>query len=1035
MTPSRVKTSGVYRLVAGPASPLTFCFFLLLLSVQSLSAQSSTIRFEHISTAEGLSQDIVKAILQDSQGFMWFGTEDGLNRYDGYSMKIFKHQPRDTTSISNNDIHDVYEDSHRRLWIGTGGGLNLINREQGTFTCLKNDSGDPQSISNSNVTKILEDAHGKLWVGTSNGLNAYDERTHTFRRFFHDTDNPASINSNDVHWILRDRTGKLWVATANGFCSVDETTGSFRRYLTSRPSVPPAEIKFLFEDHTGTLWISQTDHGLWLLDPGRSKLAKIPTDPRPSPTTSPRFLADAVVNSLTEDDHGRIWIGHFRGLDVYDTDTKMFDHFLIDPATPNWLGGRVNVLYKDNAHAMWLGTYQNGVYRHDPNRQKFSLFRIESGPRSMLESNYVSTVLEDRKGTLWIGTEKGLDRIDARSNNFRHYRHNPHNPGSIDPGQVNAILEDKDGTIWLGLAGQTRFNLDRFDRSGERFSHYPVRSVRSLYQDRNGELWAGLLDEENTGQNLVRFDRSGSVIARYSVPGTGVWCIYQDHSGNLWLGGQYCCLSRLDVRSGTIRSFDVHPDDTTMLASGAVRTICEDETGALWFGTWGGGLFRYMPETNRFSRVLESDGLPSNYVKSMLPDGHGNLWIGTERGLARFNLRTGSFRNFTTEDGVQGDRFLSGSSFKTRDGRMYFGGTEGLNMFHPDSVRDNPNVPPVVITTFKVFDTQMLLPPDHIINLSHDQDFFSFEFVALDYTAPLRNQYAYMLEGFDRDWVKAGTRRYASYTGVDPGMYLFKVRGSNSDGVWNNEGAVFRVVVAPPFWRTWWFGLLAVGTVLAALYFFYRYRLNQALAIERLRSRIADDLHDDVGTDLSTIVLAAQAVEHKYHLHDNERDELRRIGRVALKTQEMMRDIVWVLNSKNDKVEDLMLKMKDVADRTLSRIPHTFDAPKTPLPERTSLEFKRNVFLFYKECLNNVVKHAAATSATIAATFHDGEFSLRVTDNGKGFHPEAPSAGIGLASLRSRASQLGGTLVISSSEGSGTTILLTVKTTQMRHSD
>lgn len=1015
-------------------------FWLLVLSAAimnsgRLCAQHPDVRFNQISTSEGLSQDIVKAIVQDRKGFMWFGTEDGLNRYDGYFIRVYKNSRRDTTSISHNDIHHIFEDSRQRLWVGTGDGLNLFDRNNEGFRRFNNDPGNPRSISHNGVTRMCEDTRGNLWVGTHNGLNRFEEQSHAFVRYFHDPRDSTTINSNNINSVLLDKSGTLWVATDNGFCMFDEKRNRFVRYLYAHRSVNPSNVTSLYEDRSGTIWVARTQQSLWRLDPARKRLepVPVPVDMRPSFSVRSRSLGDAVVEGIAEDAHGFIWIGHFRGLDIYDARTKTYSHFFIHADASAGLGGRVMVVYRDKVGMMWLGTYQKGVYRYDPNRQKFHLYSNDPLSENSVSNNYVSAVFEDKSGTVWIGTERGLDRLDAMTNTFSHFRHNPTDPGSIGSNQVNAILEDRNGSLWVGGTGGSASNLDRFDVKQKRFVHYPVKSVRSLLEDRNGELWAGLMDESNTGENLIRMDRKRNIVARYSVPGTGVWCIYEDRDGDIWLGGQYCCLNKFDRRTNRFFQFEVNPNDTTGLSSGAVRTIHQDDAGNMWLGTWSGGMYKYDMRANRFARFFEHDGLPSNYVKGILADSSGNLWIATEKGISRFDPKTLTFRNFTTEDGLQGDRFLSGSCFKTRDGRMYFGGTNGLNVFHPDSIRDNPNIPPVVITNFKVFDKQVVLPQSismtKVLDLLYSQDFFSFEFVALDYTAPQRNQYSYMLERFDRDWVEAGTRRYAAYTGVPPGEYVFRVRGSNNDGIWNNDGAAVRIVIAPPFWRTWWFTVLAVMTVAALLYSLYRYRVYQLLAIERLRTRIASDLHDDVGTDLSTIVLATQAMERRLPLAQAQRDELRQIGSIAKRTQDLMRDIVWVLNSRNDSTADLAQKMREVTGRVLGGISFTFHAPDLPFQEKMSLDFKRTIFLFYKECLNNIVKHASATSVKIEIQLIYGELVLRIEDNGKGFKPGLPTTGLGLASLRARAEHVGGRLAIDSDEAGGTRISLTVKTT------
>lgn len=975
----------------------------------------------------------MKTIIQDSQGFMWFGTEDGLNRYDGYSIKVYKHNSRDTSSISDNDIHATYVDRQQRLWVGTADGLNLYDRGDDSFIRFKHDSANSRTIGPGAVMSLQEDPAGRLWVGMTAGLDRYDEQNCTFVHYSHSAKNPSTIPSNIVNNILLDHSGTLWIATANGFCSFDEANNHVVRYLYARDAKNAANIFWLHEDAAGTLWAAQTEHGIWCLGPERSALKPIPLSRHPDLYGSPDVLADAVVNCIAEDAQGSVWIGHFRGLDIYSPRSKTFVHYFITPGNERALGGRVTAVYRDRAGMMWLGTFQSGVYRFDPNKQKFGLYKQSSRSMKGSASDYVLSVFEDTTGILWTGHDRGLDRLDLKTNRVTRYRHTPQEEESIGSEQVNAVCRDREGRLWVGGTGGTNNNLDRFDEQRGRFVHYPVNSVRTIFEDKEGELWVGLLDERNTGPNLIRLNRQRKIAARYSAPGTGVWCIFEDRDGALWLGGQYTYLNKFDRQTERFLTFRARADDSTALGSNAIRAIYQEADGTMWLGSWGSGIYRCDPHVLRCASFLEQNGLTSNYVKSILPDDHGRLWIATERGVSRFDTHTHAFKNFTTEDGLQGDRFLSGSSFKTRDGRMYFGGTEGLNVFHPDSIRDNPNIPPVVLTSFKVFDRpvpffQSKAEPS-VVTLTYDQDFFSFDFVALDYTAPRKNQYSYMLEGFDKSWVTAGARRYAAYTGVPPGTYVFRVKGSNSDGVWNDEGAALRIIIAPPFWGTWWFMVLAAVSFAGLLYTVYRYRVRQVLAIERLRSRIAGDLHDDVGTDLSSIVLAAQSIERKLSLAPDQRNELRQIGSIALRTQEMMRDIVWVLSSRNDTIDDLIMKMREATRRILGVVPFTFKAPESPISDKMTLEFKRTIFLFYKECLSNIVKHASAAKVEIEVRPVGRGFILTITDDGKGFNPNSHSSGIGLKSLRARADQIRGDLTISSEPGKGTRITLTVKTT------
>ncbi len=1019
------------------SSSARWLFRVLACSVTALSAlsQPRNLVFERISLAQGLSQDIVKTILQDHQGFLWFGTEDGLNRYDGYSVRVYKHDPRDSTTLAFNTINDLYEDSRDRLWIGTDNGLDLYDPTSDRFIRFGNMPADSGSLSDNVVLKIREDRHGTLWVATFHGLNRYDEVRHCFIRYRYDPHDASSINDDLVMSILPARDGSLWVATANGICRYEESSNRFTRYLFEARGGHRRSILRLIEAQPGALWLVQADRGVWNFNIAEGSL-----QPLPLPTGRPandRQLADGVVSAIAVDNAGYLWIGHFHGLDVYDPRTGSFAHYEHNPDDPDGLSGRVNCIYRDRIGVMWLGTFQGGVDRCDPYRQKFLLYRHVPGSDRSLSGNQVSAILEDRRGDVWIGTDHGLDRLDPRSGRFTHFRHMPGIVQSIGADQVNALGEDSRGNLWIGVGDGSTSVLDRLDETRRGFIHYPIRRVKSIHEDSRGVLWIGKINETDTGEDLVRIDHSGHILSRDTIAGTGVWCIYEDRQGFLWFGGQYCCLNRYDPRTGRFTAFEAHYTSTGQLNSGAVRSMYEDEDGILWMGTWGGGLNAYDRRTNTFRTILEQDGLPTNYVKGILPDSHGNLWISTERGLSQFDRKAGRFKNYLTEDGLQGDRFLSGSCFEGRNGWMYFGGMQGLNMFHPDSVRDNPNVPPVLITGFKVFDRPYFasysVSGDQPVRLAYDQDFLSFEFVALDYTSPHRNRYAYRMEGFDRDWVAAETRRYASYTRLAPGEYVFRVRASNNDGVWNMEGASVKIVVAPPFWMTPWFIGLAILGVSSVLYLFYRNRINQLVAMEQLRTRIASDLHDDVGTDLSSIVVATEALGHRVDLPPRERGELKRIGAIALNTQEMMRDIVWVLRSQNDSLNDMVLKMRDVAARMLRGVSYSFRGPDAPPAEKVSLEAKRTIFLFYKECLNNIVRHAAATKVDIEVSAREGAFRLTVGDNGRGFDPNVAAAGVGLKSLRSRADLLGGALDISSNQGEGTTITLTVKTPQMRH--
>lgn len=999
--------------------------------VGRVCGQSSDIRFDHISVEQGLSQDIVTSIVQDRQGFMWFGTQDGLNRYDGYSIKIFKHDPRDPTSIFSNVIGPIYEDQNGVLWIAAGGGLDQYDADRNIFVHHRHDEMDPHSLSHNHVTSICEDGDGNLWVGTGNGLNRLDPNKKQFVRYRHHLRDQNSISSDYIGVLHRDRSNTLWVGTDNGLNVYDSKNDRFVRYFYNEK--PRYLISSLADDGKGNLWIGYAGYGVKRFSRSTGRI----THYRPL-IHNPASLGDVIVFDICVDGRGTVWMATFSSLDKYDPVSDSFIHYRHNPNNPHSLSSdRPGALFEDKAGVLWVGTWHGGVSRYDPFKQKFALFRNIPNDLKSLSSNEVLAILEDRAGNMWVGTSGGgLNHYNQTTKQFVHYRHQPANPNSISSNIVTALWEDRKGNLWVGCDGGT---LDRFDRKHRMFVHYPFGDIKTIFEDSQGELWLGLASESRRLQeSLIRFNPNKNTSTVYrnvpshpdSLHGEEVWCIYEDRSGDLWIATwkDGAMLNRFQRREGRFTHYEHDPEDVHSISGNSVRAIQQDRQGFLWFGTWGAGLNKFDPTTGRFTRFHEHDGLPNNYIKGILVDDRENLWISTEMGLSKFNPQTGAFKNFSTDDGLQAERFLSGSCFKGRSGKLYFGGENGYNVFHPDSIQDNPNVPPIVITNFKVFDEPVQLPQSTSVNkeisLKYEEDVFSFEFVALDYTAPRRNQYAYMMEGFDKDWVNAGTRRYASYTHLDPGEYIFRVKGSNNDGVWNEQGASVNIVIQPAYWQTWWFRAFVVFVVAGIFYGFYRYRIANLLRVERLRSRIAADLHDDVGSNLSSIALASQLIARKISLPDNEMNQLTEIGSTALRTSDMMKEIVWLLNPRNDSVDDLLLKMKAVAETMLRGTTYEFVGPHEKLTEKIDLEMKRNLYMMYKEILNNIVKHASATAVSIHIAWENGKLLLTVQDDGKGFDATKPSTGNGLQNLRRRSEQIGAHLTISSRSGGGVVVSL-----------
>jgi signal transduction histidine kinase/streptogramin lyase len=643
---------------------------------------------------------------------------------------------------------------------------------------------------------------------------------------------------------------------------------------------------------------------------------------------------------------------------------------------------------------VWIGTEDAGLHQLDPRTRRFRQFLHDpSDPRS-LPHDYVTAIMSDSRGDLWVGTYGGgLIIKDRRGAGFRRVGVGPPPAMGRLNGYISALLEDRDGMIWVGtwIAG-----LAVVDPSGcviRKYAHDPSDSgsvpdneIRSLALDRHGTVWVG-----TAKGGLSRYDPSNDRFVR----------VFPIQHGPVWAGTEY------------------------------VQSIAEDDRGRLWLGTFGGGAVCFDPETGVCVRLTKENGLPNNVVYGIILDDNHRLWLSTNEGLACHDPAGGTSRSYTHHDGLQADEFNFNASCRGPDRTFCFGGVNGFNIIAPGRIPENRHVPPVSITGFRVFDkpfdTGVAPHAAHAVTLDHDANFISIEYASLDFALPERNQYAYRLEGIDRDWVHAGTRRSASYTDLPPGEYVFTVRGSNNDGVWNETGAAIGITVLPPYWQTLWFRIAVAVLIVAALSFLYRLRVRSLLKMERLRLRIASDLHDDIGSNLASIAVLADLVRTRAALAAPEAGRLQDISRAARHTSEALRDIVWFVNPDHDTACTVVDRLRSIASTLLAGVEHTFTVedplPGSPLP----MALRRDLVLIYKEILSNIVRHAEATRVEIRFAMDHGRYTLEVRDNGKGFDTAHPPDGNGLMTMKRRAAEVGGTLVLHSGPGRGTKVVLSGK--------
>lgn len=816
-------------------------------SIDEHGLKGQNVRFERISIEHGLSQSTIYSIFQDKSGFLWFGTEDGLNKYDGYGFEVYRHDPDDPQSLSDNTILSIFEDHYGVLWIGTyGRGLNRFDRDSNQFTRYRNNPSDPASLVYDTVTVINEDATGNLWIGTWDGLDKYDRESDEFIHYKHDPDDRNSLSHNTVTAIHLDRAGDLWIGTfGGGLNRYDESADQFIPYrhdIVNPNRLSSDYVTSICEDQNGYLWIGTADRGLNKFDPDSEEFTQLGLS-----EDYQESVGQDSITTVQTDRSGIIWIGtDGNGLNLLDPSTGKFLKLRNDQGDGFSLSlDYINEIFVDRSGIIWVGTFGGGINKYDPLTARFIHYRHIPGNPNSLSANSVMSISMTEDGNLWIGIfGGGFDFLDREEGRISHYKHNPNDPNSLSEDYVWYVLEDRLGIVWIGTTGG---GLNRFDPiSGEftRFIHDPENPnslsmdyVNVIYEDRDGFLWIG-----TNGGGLDRFDRKTGEFYHYlndpdttdSLSGNQIWDIMEDRTGRLWIGTGGGGISVLDQETGKFSRFMHDPDDPTSLGDTDVFSIYEDREGTIWIGTYGSGLDRFDLTLGEFKHYRESDGLPNNVVYGILEDEQGYLWLSTNLGLSRFDPKSESFKNFDVSDGLQSNEFNVGASLSTETGEIFFGGINGLTSFYPGDIQETAYMPPVVLTALSQ-GGKALVPEKSVetlddIVLDWSNNNFEFEYVALNFSHPEKSQYAYKLEGFDQDWNQLGATRYGRYTNLPGGTYTLRLIATNSDGIWNEDGASIKVRVVKPFWETWWFIGIITLVVMAGVATGYRFRIRSVEA-------------------------------------------------------------------------------------------------------------------------------------------------------------------------------------------------------------
>ncbi len=946
----------------------------LTLSVLALMAPVRGGReFRRLTTLDGLSHNTVHAILQDSDGFLWLGTRDGLDRYDGYDFLVYRSDPRKVDTLPHNSVT----------------ALSL---------------GEP----------------GRIWAGTEAGLARFDLRTQAFRRF----EMPDGGKPPTIHSLFRDHEGRLWVGTSRGLFSLlpnSETVVPVREGTGTGP------IFSIFESASRTLWcladtglvpcLGSSEAGAGVAPGIGPGILFDPRGPAPLPDDSPRLPVEAFADSGQA-----LWFGAADGLYLWERNQRELKAVSLGVGTA--LERYVRALYLDAAGGLWVGT-QGGLFYSPAYPRAFRRERLVGKTETPAP---VSSIAESSEGGFWVGTYgHGLKRINREGTLVESYGGAEDSRVALGDSWIWSVVEDPWKTVWLATGRGVR----RLEKGGRLTSvDWPGgrATVAHNLAIGRGSVWfltrthLVRLQQDGWRRTWTQFPLSSEDrrIPPYEV------LVEDPEKQVLWLGGER--LTRLDLATGQLREVPLQHDGRPIPKPQIVDLHVRGDD--LWIGSVL-GLFRFDTNSGDIAHYTVEDGLPASIVYSIESDSSGALWLGTNRGICRFDpLSTNDrFTTYGPRDGTGGLEFNRNASLAANDGTLLFGGLEGLTIFDPRDVGASPGPPPIALTAIEHSsreDSTRVNPWDlKSLTLPYTEYTVRFTYAALSFPNPAKQRYRYRLEPLERNWIDAGTRRFVQYTNLAPGRYRFNVLGANEAGEWNLQGASLELVVTPPYWQTWWFRLLVLAAIAGAVFAAHRYRLRRMLELQRLRLRIAEDLHDHLSTDLSGIAIASNLVGRKTDLDETDRALLARVESTARKSVEAVRDMVWYVSPEHDDFSSLAARMKAEAASLLGQLEWEYEnqgIDRMPIPMR----LRRDLLPAYKEILHNVVRHADATRVHIRLASDRGELSLSIRDDGVGFQPERVSGGNGLAILRRRAERIGAKLVVESSQGKGTHVQLSI---------
>ena len=1013
-----------------------FLTYLLLFFCLLCKAQPSTLYFRNLNTGNGLSHNKVNCITQDKRGFSWIGTEDGLNRYDGNRFQVFRHDPSNAASVSGNIITDLLEDKNGVLWIATAdGGLTKYNYRlspKDQFRQYKHSASDSSSIPLNIINALVEDQSGFLWLATSgHGVLRFDKQKEIFSE-------PVRRGARTYLDLAIDHTGKIWAGRqGGGLIKIDPLTLGFEedeRYTNVYAQLPHMTVASLFKDSKNNMWMGSWDKVVYRINPSTLKedVFNKTNDPYSFPGDDPLAFA--------EDKHQHIWIGgKYRGLYFFHPATEKFLQYRHDPTKEGTLAdNQVNCIYIDRAGIAWVGTTR-GISIYDPSQQKFAQTFL---PAINNAGQTIYDFYTDENGNLLVGCSGGV-YIKYKTGPFQYY---PlvYNGEKLS---VTKFFRDANGILYIG----TNVSLFRLNKKSFKVEPLPNTEKDIVMKRIIASRVVSMVTDTIEGHPVLlvspyghyltyydftlqqwvsRQDSIKQIIKKFNIKDNLVRKFFKADNGKIWLATTKAGLGEWVRHSlPSIQYYYNIPGNDASISNNHVYDITEDVKGNFWISTYGGGLHYFNTSTKKFEHITVSH----NLAEGVQTDADGNVWMIANDNLHKYDPYHKSYTTYQLPD-LEKTGGVRGYIFKDTKGKMYVAGTNHFIAFNPGSIRDMSIQPAVFLTDFKIFNTSYShLLFEKEIKLRHNQNFFSLEYAAPGYQAGYPVQYAHKLEGVDDDWIEDGTQNSINYTNLDDGEYVFKVRATVKPGVWSEEASSVNIRITPPYWKTWWFYTIIAVFVSMIIYMLYRYRINELLKRQAIRNKIAQDLHDNVGSTLSSISVYSQVA--KIYKQQDKMEPLREtLEKISTTSSEMiseMNDIVWAINPRNDNMATILQRMESFARPLLAsqEIKFHFSYEMSVQHQHLEMTKRKNFYLTFKEAVNNALKYSGCKNLWVEISLHHHQLILSVKDDGKGFDTKKAKAantlsGNGVQNMRMRAKEMKGSCVVESEPGNGTTVLL-----------